>query len=427
MTCSPGDVIEITIEQVGRHGDGIARQEGGKIFVPLTAPGDRVRVRLTERRADGFAGVVVTSVEVAPRAEPPCRHFGICGGCQLQHLLPADDLAWQREQVIAALAQRGLSGMPVAMPVAATPGERRRARLAFTRRDGSVQLGFRRRRGRQIVDLAMCPLLRPEIVQLFPFLRTLLGQIAMARRGGAVLATATDAGVDLLLDTQGEPALADREALAAFAETHDLARLAWRPDSAALPEPIVQRRPVAVQCDGVAVDLPPGAFLQASDAAEAAICKAAHDAIGDAARLADLYAGCGMLSLPLAAAGRHVVAIEANEAMTEALLQAAQRAGFGARVRAEVRDLEGRPLAGAELARLDAVIVDPPRRGARSQAEALAGSKVGRIALVSCNPATFARDARILVDGGYDLTWVQVIDAFLWSSEIELVGAFARL
>jgi 23S rRNA (uracil1939-C5)-methyltransferase len=174
------------------------------------------------------------------------------------------------------------------------------------------------------------------------------------------------------------------------------------------------------------VALPPGAFLQASAAAEAQIRAALDDAIGAAGSVADLFAGCGTFALPLAAAGRRVLAIDAQADMLAALAGAARAGGLADRVTAEVRDLERAPLAGPELARLDAVILDPPRAGARAQAQALAASKVRRAAMVSCNPASFARDARILVDGGFALTTVRLVDAFLWSAQIELVGSFAR-
>jgi 23S rRNA (uracil1939-C5)-methyltransferase len=211
-----------------------------------------------------------------------------------------------------------------------------------------------------------------------------------------------------------------------LAEAADLARLAWRPGAQALPEPIAARRPVLGQLGGLSVALPAGAFLQASAEAEAAIRTVVAEALGPALRIADLYAGCCTLGLPLAAAGRQVLALERDPAMVEALIGAARTAGCTQRLQAAVRDLERAPLAGAELAGLDGVVLDPPRAGAVAQAAALAAAGPPRIAMVSCNPATFARDAATLVAGGYDLAWMQPIDAFLWSRELELVGAFAR-
>jgi 23S rRNA (uracil1939-C5)-methyltransferase len=293
-----------------------------------------------------------------------------------------------------------------------------------------VRLGFRVRAGHALVEVEVCPVARPEIVALLAPLRRLLAAPALAGRSGEVQITACASGLDLLLTSAGAPGLLEREALAGFAAGHDLARLAWRPDARIAAEPVVARREAVVEFAGVRLALPPGAFLQATRFAEDAIRGAVEAALGPAAgagwALADLFAGCGTLGLPLAASGANVLAVDADLPMLAAAERAARQAGFGARFRTEARDLERAPLAGAELAGLDGVVLDPPRAGARGQAAALAASRVRRVAMVSCSPASFARDARMLVDGGYRLLWVRPIDAFLWSSQIELVGAFER-
>jgi 23S rRNA (uracil1939-C5)-methyltransferase len=277
-----------------------------------------------------------------------------------------------------------------------------------------------------VIALSTCPVLVPELVALLGPLRALLARLELARPGGEVEVTLSATGLDLQIMAADLPVLGDRETLAAFAERHDLARISWAPGPAVETEPIVQRRAPSVMFHEVRVDLPPGAFLQATTPAEAAILGAVLKAIDQAPRVADLFAGCGTIGLPLAAAGRTVHAVETEAAMLEALRQAARRAGFGGRVTTERRDLQRVPLAGAELGAFDAVVLDPPRGGARAQAAALAASDVPRVAMVSCNPATFARDARLLVDGGHRCLWVRPVDAFLWSSRIELVAAFAR-
>ena len=234
-------------------------------------------------------------------------------------------------------------------------------------------------------------------------------------------------GIDLQIIAAHPPSLADREALAAFAAAHDLARITWGPDATTPAEPIVQRRAPTVAFGQVQVELPPGAFLQATEAAEAAIRRAVDEAIGEARRIADLFAGCGTLSLPLAAAGRTVHAVERDPAMLAALEQAARQAGLATRVTTERRDLQRAPLAGAELARFDALVVDPPRAGARAQAAALAASRLARLAhgLVQSGDLRARRpDCSPTAAGG--CLWVRPIDAFLWSSRIELVGAFDR-
>jgi 23S rRNA (uracil1939-C5)-methyltransferase len=421
-----GDLVLVTIEQLGAQGDGIGRYGDARVFLPLALPGERWRVRLAARRGDGFVAAPIAALDQAVRARAPCPHFGSCGGCQLQHLPAPVYALWQREIVAQALARRGLHGIEVAPPQITPPASRRRVRLAFAIARGRVQLGFRMRSAHTLIEIRECPVARPEILALLPALRPLLARLAIARRGGEVQITASESGLDLLLTTALPPGLAEREALAEFAAREDVARLAWRPAASSPAEPIAARRPVWVDFAGVRVELPPGAFLQATGFAEDAIRGAVALAIGDARRVADLFAGCGTLGLPLAAAGHRVLALDADPSMLAAATGAARRAGFGDRLRIECRDLERAPLAGPALEGLDAVILDPPRAGARAQATALAASRVARIAMVSCNPATFARDARTLVEGGYRLLSVQPIDAFLWSSQTELVGAFAR-
>jgi 23S rRNA (uracil1939-C5)-methyltransferase len=426
MARRTGEQYEVAIEELGARGDGVARLGSARIFVPLAVPGDRLRVRITGRRGDGLVGEPLEWIERAPRAEPPCPHFGACGGCQLQHVPAARYGLWKRQQVVVALARQGIDGIRVEPLVSAHPGGRRRARFAIVRQGGTIRLGFRARTSHRIVDVGVCPVMAPEIVSLLAPLRALLARVEAGSRGGEVEATASSTGIDLKISAAHPPSLADREALAAFAETHDLARISWCLDAGAGCEPIVQRRAPSVAFGEVQVELPPGAFLQATAAAEAAIRGAVEAAVGDARRIADLFAGCGTLSLPLAAAGRVVHALERDSAMLAALEQAARRAGLATRITTVRRDLQRAPLAGAELDQFDALVVDPPRAGARSQAAALAASRVPRLAMVSCNPATFARDARILTDGGWRCLWIQPIDAFLWSSRIELVGAFVR-
>jgi 23S rRNA (uracil1939-C5)-methyltransferase len=423
-----GERVEVTIEEVGARGDGIARLGDMRVFVPLALPGDRLTVRLGAPREGGFGAEPLAWHQQASRVPPRCPHFGACGGCQLQHLESAAYAAWQRAQVATALARRGLEGCPIQPPQPMPPATRRRARLAFERRGGGLALGFRGRAGHHVVDVEACAIVLPEIEGLLPALRAALVDLPLAARGGEVLVTATDSGLDLLLLTAAEPALADREGIAALAERCDLARVSWQrvPDE---PEVIVRRRPVGVTFDGVPVELPPGAFLQASVEAEAQIRSAVRDAIGPAigaGNLADLFAGCGTFSLPLAAAGCRVQAVDLQADMLKAVAGAARAAGFADRLTAQVRDLERAPLAGPELDRCSAVILDPPRAGARAQAQALAASKVGRVAMVSCNPASFSRDARILIDGGFALAAVRLVDAFPWSAQIELIGSFVR-
>jgi 23S rRNA (uracil1939-C5)-methyltransferase len=411
----------VTVERLGVRGDGIAAAGGRKLFLPFTAPGDRVLARLDGPRGDGVAGTVLELLAPSPeRAAPACRHFGACGGCALQHLAPAAYAAAKLGRLREALARHGIPDVPLAAPRIVPPASRRRARLAVA----GGRVGFQAARRHAIVDLAECAVLHPRLAALFPPLRELAPSLWRAGESGAVTLTLAESGVDALVDLPRTPDLGALETLAAFAEATELARLAWR-DPAGGITPAAQRQPVRVLFAGVPVELPSDAFLQASAEADAWLAEAVLDGVGEASRIADLFAGVGTLSFPLAAAAA-VHAVDGARPALAALAAAARRAGLAGRVTVEPRDLEARPLLADDLARFDAVVFDPPRAGAAAQAAELARSAVRRVVAVSCNPATFGRDARLLVDGGYRLVRVQPIDQFLWSPHLELVAHFER-
>ncbi len=300
------------------------------------------------------------------------------------------------------------------------PGTRRRARFALTR----GHAGFHARASHRIVDMAECAVLHPALFKLVEPLRRLAGEILPPDKEGAATVTLADAGAALLLDLPASPKLAALEALANFAETQDVARLSYRVKDQK-PAPVAHRRPARVVLAGVAVDLPEEPFLQASAEADNVLGGAVQSLAGDAARIADLYAGLGTFSFALAKKSA-VHAVEGDGDAVKALKHAASRARLSDRVSVEERDLARRPLTPQELARFDAVVFDPPRAGAMAQSRELAASQVPTVIAVSCNPATFARDARILVDGGYRLGRVQPVDSFVWSAQLELVARFER-
>ena len=426
-----GRQVEVTIEGIGARGDGYASVDGALVFVPFTLPGDRVRVRLTGTRPGGAKGEIVELIEDGPgRVEPPCPHFGPCGGCALQHLSSAHYGIWKESLVPRALAQRGLADIPIAPMVRIPPGTRRRATLAATRAGGRVHLGFHGRESRSVVDLETCLLLRPRLRELLRPLRNALHAVLEDRETAAVAVTDTDAGPDVLIVSGTVPDLAAREALARLAEDADLARLSWaeRPQAGATPapEPVAIRRVPAVRFGGVAVEPPPGGFLQPTGEGEAALVAAVLSYLPeDAGTVADLYAGCGTFTFPLSTRAR-VQAVDGDGDAIAALWAAARRADLTGRVAVEVRDLARRPLGPEELEGFDGVVFDPPRSGARAQAAAIAVSTVAVAVAVSCNPNTFARDARILVDGGFRLVEVTPVDQFPWSGHVELVASFRR-
>ncbi len=407
--------IEAEISAIGGRGDGVAESSDGRFYVPFTVPGDRLSLTVQ-------GGDVVDARRIADgpgRRTPACRHFGTCGGCALQHVDDAAYSAWKRHRVVETLARRALD-VDVAPPVLIAPGTRRRVRLGARATASGVVLGFKARRGHRLVDIGECPIARPEIVALMPGLRDVLADCLVNGAAAEVSVAATDGGLDIAVDASSELDLARRERLADFAMAADLARLSWA------GEPVVRRRPSRAVFAGIAVDLPPDAFLQPTEEGEAALRDIIVAALDPAATVADLFAGCGAFTLPLAMAGKRVRAVDSNESQIAALAAACRDPRLGARVTAETRDLERRPLGQAELAGLAGVVLDPPRAGAAAESREIAASSVAVVAYASCNPATFARDARTIVDGGYRVDSVTPIDQFVWSAEIELVAVFRR-
>lgn len=382
-----------SIVRLAARGDGVT---GSGRFVPMAAPGDRIA-------EDG---------RILPgphRADPPCRHFPECGGCQLQHV---DDSAYRDylvDRIASALASQGVTAPEIRQPHLSPPRSRRRAALKAA---GGL-VGFNAEASHRIVDMRECHVLRPELFALVAPLRRLV-------KGRAEIAmTLADQGVDLLLGGVRVEGLEATEAMLTFAREHGLARLAT--DDGLGQQTLWEPEPVTVTLSGVAVSLPHGAFLQATADGETALVAAVREAAAGAATLADLFAGLGTFALALDA--RVYAAEGARDAALalKAAANAAQRPVF-----VEHRDLFRNPLDAAELARFDAVVIDPPRAGARDQAASLIASGVPTIAAVSCNPATFARDAGLLIGGGYRLDWVQPVGQFRWSTHVELAARFSR-
>ncbi len=430
------DPIELTIDLVGGRGDGVGRAEvklGWEtklrpVFVPFTLPGERLLARPQVDRGEGVFASPIELLEVSPdRVEPPCPHFMTCGGCALQHWAEAPYAAWKADQVRSHLRRVGLDQVEVAETVRARPGSRRRADLAARRLKGGTVLGFHERQGNRIVDVTECPVLEPALQAVLPAFRATLEERLGEAESADLVLTLLDTGVDALLVLPHTPDLPAREAWAALAEQLDLARLSVRRagEGHDRTEPLAARRAATIRFGDVDVTPPPGGFLQATRTGEAAITEAVLAAAVGAGRRLDLFAGSGTLSLPLVADGP-VTAVDGDPHAVGALRAAADRAGLGGRLATEVRDLFTRPFEAGELDRFELVVIDPPRTGAKAQADALAASRVPTIVAVSCNPATFARDARTLIDGGYHLDRVTPIDQFLWSPHIELVAAFRR-
>lgn len=396
---------EDLIQRIAARGDGVTAD--GR-HVAGGVPGDRVA-------ADG------TLVPGPNRAEPVCRHFGKCGGCQLQHVAEGALADFVRDRVAGALAGQQVAADEIRPALLSPPQSRRRAALSAFRAGKQIAVGFNAAESNQIVDMRECPLLIPELFALIGPIRALLGTIAPQRRPVKVKLQMLDQGAEVVLEGVRAEGLDAAMALQDFAGAHGLARLAI--DQGDGLETIWQPEPPTVRFGDIAVEVPPFAFLQATAAGQAALVEAVREAIGDAPAVADLFAGVGTFALSVQA-GRKVYAAEGARDAILALTGAANRGR--ALVVTEHRDLFRRPLVPAELDRFGAVILDPPRAGAEEQVKQLAASAVPAIAYVSCNPASFARDAKLLVAGGYRLDWVQPVGQFRWSTHVELAGRFSR-
>ncbi|WP_366657822.1 23S rRNA (uracil(1939)-C(5))-methyltransferase RlmD [Fodinicurvata sp. EGI_FJ10296] len=433
-----GPILELVIDHVGGYGDGVADWDGRQVFVPHTAPGDLVRARPVAEHGDRLTADAIELLQHGPgRAEPPCPHFGPCGGCTLQHLSDPVYDAWKHEQVATALGRQSLDPAVVDSVIRTPPATRRRAVLSVRRLRSGVVAGFYERGSARIVDLKSCSILHPDLAALVDPLRIMAADLLDGVGDEASLAmTRLDDGVEIVIGRPGNPTLADRERLAAFAEAHDLARLGWRKSEKSgggqaedgEVEPLAHRREGIVTLGGVPVRAPGHAFLQASVEGQDILTSRVCRAVGEADSVIDLFCGIGTFTFPLAVgrAGMKLRAFDSEPSAIAALDAAARRSGLAVRIGAAVRNLNRDPVAGDELRGVEAVVLDPPRAGARAQAEALASSGVARIAYVSCNPSSFARDARTLVDGGYVLRTVTPVDQFVWSPHLELVGVFER-
>jgi 23S rRNA (uracil1939-C5)-methyltransferase len=430
MTTAAPANVRTRISGIGSDGDGIGRMADGRpLYLPYTLPGEMVEARPMSRRGGGLAAIAETILETSEdRVAPPCPHFGICGGCTLQHwALPALE-SWKANELLTALHQAGYADAVIEPLVPSQPQTRRRVDLAIRKQAGIVSLGFHTHRSTEIVPIQVCLIAAPAIVALLDPLRALIPRLQAIKRDASCAINLLDTGLDLLLRTDGDLAASDRRLLAAFAAEHAIPRIAWAM-SDGQPEIAAQLAPISIAFDGTAVSPPPGAFLQATPegatAIAAAVVAGLPDGIRPKERVVELHAGCGTLTFALATRA-HVIAYEGDASAVTALEQAAGRAGLHGMVLAHKRDLNRQPLAAPDLKDAAAVVLDPPFSGAQTQIEAIAAAKVTRVIYVSCNPAALARDAAILHAAGFALLRATPIDQFLWSSRLESVCVFTR-
>ncbi|MDT8857640.1 class I SAM-dependent RNA methyltransferase [Paracoccaceae bacterium Fryx2] len=402
-----------TIERLGHLGDAIARGPAGPLYVAQMLPGEVVDGEVQGDRLLN-ARIITPS---ADRVRAPCPHARTCGGCLLQHASPGFVADWKLGVVRSALAGQGIEAdlRPI---VTSPPRSRRRATLSGRRTKGGALLGFHARASDVLVGVPQCQLLHPDLIAAFPALEALV--ITGGSRSGelSLTVTRTISGPDVAV-TGGKPLdNALRMDLARVAEAQNLSRLTWDGEVVVLRMSPMQRFGRAL------VAPPPGAFLQATPEGEAALLACVVEAVGDARRVVDLFAGAGTFALPLAERAE-VHAVEGDAAMVAALDRGWRLAEGLKRITSETRDLFRRPLEPDEFKDFDAVVIDPPRAGAEAQMATLARAQVPVIAALSCNPVTFARDAKVLLGAGYLLDWVQVIDQFRWSAHVELAARFS--
>ena len=398
----------LTIESLTHLG--LGRASDGRSLIARVLPGEEIDVA-----QDGTTRIVTPSVD---RVSPPCRHFKTCGGCAMQHASDSFVAGWKQEIVQRALAAHGLT--PDFRAIATSPAQsRRRAKFAGRRTKKGALVGFHGKASHTLIDVPDCQLVTPALLASFPALQELT-VIAASRKGEVDLTvTETAHGPDVLVGTEKTLTPDLRVTLAALANAHGLSRLVWN------DEPVVAINPPHQDFGGTKVAPPPGAFLQATKAGEAALLAAVDEITDGAARIIDLFAGCGTFTLPLAQRAE-VHAVESEAAMLQALDRGWRSGRNLRRVTTETRDLFRRPLEPDELAGFNAAVIDPPRAGAEAQIDALARSDIKTIAMVSCNPVTFARDASVLIAAGFTLPWVQVVDQFRWSPHVEIVSPFTR-
>jgi 23S rRNA (uracil1939-C5)-methyltransferase len=418
-SCSALCVAErLVIERLGHRGDGVAATTEGVVYVPYALPGETVAVASGPDRPDRRILVGVERAS-ADRVPPLCPHFGTCGGCAVQHWAAEPYRAWKRDLVAAALTQ---AGVPAAVDdLVDAHGEGRRRVVLHARRGQHdvLQVGFAAPRAHHIVAIDRCPVLAPGLAGAIKGAWALTAALQPLRKPLDIHVTATEAGLDVDLRGSGALSPGQHAALVRTATAQHLARLTRH------GELVMQSGVPTVRMGQAEVRLPAAAFLQATAEGEATLARLVLAHVGDADEVLDLFAGIGPFALRLAQRA-HVTAADHDNAAIEALTRAAQAARGLKPVAGQVRDLFRRPFTAAELNAFAAAVFDPPRQGAEAQARQLAGSRVPIVVAVSCNAATFARDARILADGGYRLAQVTPVDQFRYSAHVELVARFER-
>ncbi len=420
---------EIRIDELGPKGDGIHTSNRERVYIDRALPGETVRANI-RRGDDGMLrGEIIAVVEASPhRVKAPCPNYDVCGGCTLQHADDSFYRDWKVAIVRDALRRKGVSPKTWREPVFVPPATRRRATFNAHKHNGKVTLGYFRRRTHRVTEIRACLVADPAIMALRDKLAPLLAPILTEGKDADIFMQMVGGRFEIVITgavgRKGKLDLPVREAIAELAHKADINRISWRArerDQRDDIEVLIERNKLIAKFGALDVALPPLAFLQPTQAGEAALVEAVMELLPATGKFADLYAGSGTFTGPMLARG----SVDAYDSVAPAI-RALEKAKAALPLKAFRRDLEREPLKREEANRYDAIVFDPPRAGAAEQVKALASAKTPLLVGVSCNPASFARDARILVDGGYRLDSVKVIDQFTWSHHVELVAGFTR-
>ncbi len=452
------EIQTLSITALAFGGDGMARDEdGATIFVPYGLPGDVVRVRNSDSpsaKAEGPRGKMARG----PRAKPegpsfqkwskiidvvtpspdrlenlPCVHCFDCGGCALQHMRMAAYQDWKYKSVLERLQKAGVTPQTIHPLISVSPKSRRRATFAARREKGRVVVGFNRHHAEHVVDLVECHVVIEAIVEILPALRTLMDTLLPTGKAADISVTELDHGLDVLITAPLSINLMAHEAMAEFVQKAPVARLSWRDNERAEPEVLLSPMTPTITVGGVKISPRPGFFLQPSRAGEEALINCVRQAVGKAGRVADLFCGLGTFSYPLAASGASVTGWDVAvlektphpNPLPVARGEGIDRDGPGG-VSFKSRNLYREPVTSKELAGFEAIVFDPPRAGAKAQAPEIAAAGVRIVVAVSCNPGTLVGDLRHLIDSGYLVTDVWVVDQFTWSAHVEVVVRLTR-
>ena len=420
---------EIHIDELGPKGDGIHSSQRGRVYIDRALPGESVRANIKRGDDQMLRGEIIAVVEASPhRVKPPCPNYDVCGGCTLQHADEGFYRDWKVAIVRDALRRKGLTPKTWRDPVFVPPATRRRATFNAHKHNGRVTLGYFRRRTHRVTEIRACLVADPAIMVLREKLAPLLAPILTEGKDADIFIQMIGGRFELAITgpvgKKGKPDLPVREAIAELAHKADINRISWRArerDQRDDVEVMIERNRLIAKFGALDVALPPLAFLQPTQAGETALVEAVMELLPASGKFADLFAGSGTFSGPMLGRG----SVDAYESVGPAI-RALDKARGPLPLKAFRRDLDREPLRREEANRYDAIVFDPPRAGAAEQVKALASAKTPLLIAVSCNPATFARDARILVDGGYRLDSVKVIDQFTWSHHVELVAGFSK-